>query len=52
MNDFNLGIVVIYIVLLSWAGTYIKKLLRDNKTKDIAIVGLREIIRLLEKKIK
>ena len=52
MNEFNIGIVVFCLIILVGIGTYIKKLLNKNRTKDISIIGLKEIIRLLEKKIK
>jgi hypothetical protein len=55
----NEGIFVLFVLLLSVAGTCIRNLLRDKKrmkyendTKEISIVGLKEIIRLLEKKEK
>ena len=52
MNDFNLGISILCTIIIAFAWTYIKKLQKENDTKDRAIIGLREIIRLLEEKIK
>jgi len=40
------------VLISAFVGSYIKKILRENKTKDIAIIGLREIIRLYEEQMK
>lgn len=53
VNSSVISVIVCTLVLVfALVGSYIRKLLRQNRTKDIAILGLREIIRLLEKKIK
>jgi len=53
VNNAIISVVVCTLVLIFAAvGTYIKKLLKDLDTKDRAIIGLREIIRLLEERQK
>src|SRR6478736_1715476 len=37
---------LILTVALLWS--YVKKILKENRTKDIAILGLREVIKILE----
>jgi len=41
---------LILTVALLWS--YVKKILKENRTKDIAILGLREVIKILEEKQK
>lgn len=65
VNNAAISVIVCTLVLIfALTGTYIKKLLNDrrrlrydnetlryhNETKDISIIGLKEIIRLLEEK--
>jgi len=53
MTNASVSVAICSLILIfALLGTYIKKLLKENKTKDIAILGLREVIRLLEEKIK
>ena len=49
-TEHALGLMVLLILLGSVVGSYIRKLIRENETKDQAIAGLREIIKLMQER--